>query len=77
MFQRYVNDERGRTYLYFDGADDCEANNIVMWYNRREKMWVVYETGDNGYQVGGSTYVYTRREAELDAVSRATEHEVA
>lgn len=43
------------------------ATRVERWYNRTERSWVVMLVTDEGYQVGASTYVYSREDA-LDEV---------
>jgi len=36
---------------------------IDMWYNRRERSWVVQVKDEEGNQIGNAKYVYSKPEA--------------
>lgn len=46
---------------------DGIARQIMMWYNRTTRDWVVSYADSEGRQVGSSEYVYTRTDAEEHA----------
>lgn len=55
---------------------EAVASSIDIWYERRTRSWVVQLKDAEGNQIGESSYVHSRREADKIAARLKVEHEI-
>ena len=43
--------------------DGAKAVEIEKWYDRHRREWVLYPIDENGYQLAGASYAFSKEES--------------